>query len=67
MQWLILIDLTKEIAIKAGETKKEMRKSHPNFGLADAIIFETAQSVNAPVLTGDEHFKDVENVIYIKE
>jgi predicted nucleic acid-binding protein len=61
-----IIDLTKEIAIKAGETKKMMRNSHPNFGLADAIIYETAQNVNAPVLTGDEHFKDVENVIYIK-
>jgi len=61
-----IIDLTKEIAIKAGETKKEMRKNHPNFGLADAIIYETAQSENSPVLTGDEHFKDVKNVIYIK-
>jgi predicted nucleic acid-binding protein len=61
-----IIDLTKEIAIKAGEIKKMMRNSHPNFGLADAIIYETAQSVNAPVLTGDEHFKGVENVIYIK-
>lgn len=63
---MILIDLTKEIAIKAGKTKKEMRRSHPNSGLADAIIFETAKSENAPVLTGDEHFKGVENVIYIK-
>ena len=43
-----------------------MRRSHPNFGLADAIIYETAKSENAPVLTGDEHFKGVENVIYIK-
>jgi len=61
-----IIDLTKEIAITAGETKKKMRKNHPNFGLADAIIFETAKSENASVLTGDEHFKGVENVIYIK-
>ena len=61
-----IVDLTKEIAIRAGKTKMMMRKRHPNFGLADAIIFETAQSVNAPVLTGDEHFKGLENVIYIK-
>jgi len=39
-----IVDLTKEIAIKAGETKKEMRRSHPNFGLADAIIYETAKT-----------------------
>jgi predicted nucleic acid-binding protein len=43
-----------------------MRKKHPNFGLADVIIYETAKSENAPVLTGDEHFKGVEKVIYIK-
>jgi len=61
-----IIGLTKEIAIKAGEAKKKMRKNHPNFGLADAIIFETAKSENASVLTGDEHFKGVESVIYIK-
>ena len=30
------------------------------------IVFETAKSENASVLTGDEHFKGVENVIYIK-
>jgi predicted nucleic acid-binding protein len=61
-----ILDLTKEIAIKVGKTKKMMRKNHPNFGLADTIIYETAQSENVPVLTGDEHFKDVKNVIYIK-
>jgi hypothetical protein len=33
-----IIDLTTEIAIKAGKTKKEMRKSHLNFGLVDARI-----------------------------
>jgi len=52
--------------IREGKTKKKMRKTHKNFGLADAIIFETAKSESAPVLTGDEHFKDVEDVIYIK-
>ena len=61
-----IIGLSKEIAIKAGETKMLMRINHPNFGLADAIIYEIAKSKNAPVLTGDEHFKGEENVIYIK-
>lgn len=61
-----IIGLSKEIAIKAGQTKMLMRISHPNFGLADAIIYEIAKSKNAPVLTGDEHFKGEESVIYIK-
>ncbi len=43
-----------------------MRINHPNFGLADAIIYKIAKSKNAPVLTGDKHFKGEENVIYIK-
>ena len=33
----------------------------------DAIIYETAKRENVPVLTGDEHFKGIENIIYIKK
>ena len=36
-----------------------MRKKHENFGLADAIILETARTLNAKVLTGDRHFRAV--------
>ena len=53
----VIFDLTLEIASTAGKTRKDMRKEKPNFGLADAIILETGKIINAPILTGDPHFK----------
>ena len=61
----VVYDLTMEIANLAGRTRKIMKESRPRFGLADAIIFETGQAVNAPVVTGDPHFKGLPDVIYI--
>jgi predicted nucleic acid-binding protein len=63
----VIFDLTLEIASSAGKTRKDLRKEKPNFGLADAIILETGKSINAPVLTGDPHFKGLSNTIFIGE
>ena len=60
-----IVELTKDIAINAGKTKNIMRKTRPEFGMADAIIYETAKKYGTAVLTGDIHFKGLENVIYI--
>ena len=61
----VIHDLSLDIANKAGETRMEMRKKIPNFGLADAIILETGAKINAPILTGDPHFKDLPNTLYL--
>jgi len=42
-----------------------MRSKRRNFGLADAIILETGKAVSAPVITGDPHFKGLDNTIFI--
>jgi len=60
-----IYDLTLEIAERAGKTRKAMRKERQNFGLADAIILETGKAVSAPVITGDPHFKGLDNTIFI--
>ena len=36
-------------------------------GLGDAIIYATAKKEGAILLTGDNDFKDKENVIFIEE
>lgn len=61
----VIIDLTMEIAINAGETRNTMRKNRPHFGLADAMVLETGRQLKAPVITGDPHFKGLEEAIYI--
>ncbi|MDI6708766.1 MAG: type II toxin-antitoxin system VapC family toxin [Candidatus Thermoplasmatota archaeon] len=60
-----IVELTKDIAVRAGKTKNIQRKNRPDFGMADAIIYETAKQYDTAVLTGDPHFKGLENVIYI--
>jgi predicted nucleic acid-binding protein len=61
-----LAELTKDIAINSGRTKNLIRKTSPDFGLADAIIYETAKQFNASMVTGDRHFKNLENVIFLE-
>jgi len=61
----VVYDLTIDIANDAGKTRMLMRKEQPNFGLADAIIFETGKKLNAPILTGDPHFKGLSQTIFI--
>jgi len=60
-----IYDLTLEIAERAGKTRKAMRNKRKNFGLADAIILETGKAVSAPVITGDPHFKGLNDTIFI--
>ncbi len=51
-----VVDLTKEIALKAAEFKA--RGLHTS----DAIIYATAQATNSTLLTGDAHFKNFPDV-----
>ncbi len=62
----ILAELDNRIAKNAGKIKHAVRKQHgTNFGLVDAIIMATALSLEAKVLTGDYHFKQLKNVEYL--
>lgn len=54
------IPLDTPIALKAAKIKFS-QKLH----LADSIVMATAEENNATILTGDEDFKNIKNVIYI--
>ena len=56
--FVIFIDST--IALKASKIKHEHK-----MGLADAIVMATAEENKAKILTGDDDFKNIKNVIYI--
>jgi len=58
-----IIYLDEKIADKAGELKQLLRKTHKDAGIADAIILAHAYALDAKILTGDEHLKDLENSI----
>lgn len=55
-----VIPVETKISIKAAKIKHNHK-----IGLADAIVIATAEENNAEILTGDDDFKNMKNVIYI--
>ena len=62
-----IVDLDFEIAAKAGEIDVDMKRKVKGWGLADSIILCTARAAEGKVITGDEHFRDLEETVMIKE
>ena len=58
-----IIDLSGDIALAAGEINFENKKKIKNWGMSDAIILATARMFNAKVVTGDEHFRNLKEVM----
>ena len=56
-----VIPVDEEIAIMAAKIKHR-----EGFGLGDAIIYATAKKENAFLLTGDDDFKNKEDIIFIE-
>ncbi len=62
----LIVDLNWVIAEKAAEIVDTTLPDKSNFGLADAIVLATARTLGAKVVTGDEHFKGLKDVVFIK-
>ncbi|HEX7483504.1 MAG TPA: type II toxin-antitoxin system VapC family toxin [Candidatus Bathyarchaeia archaeon] len=61
-----IVELDFELADLAGKTDLEMKKKAEGWGLADSIVLCAARSFKGKVVTGDEHFKDLDEVIFVK-
>ena len=61
-----VIALDFDLAVTAGKTDLEMKKKIKDWGLADSIVLCTARNVDGKVVTGDEHFRGLKEVIFIK-
>ena len=61
-----LVNIDKELSLEAGLLHCEIRKTLKDFGLADAYVLATARRLNAKVLTGDLHFKNIKDAVMIK-
>jgi len=57
-----VLDLDEEIAILAGKINFENKKKIKNWGMLDSFIYSTARLYGLKTLTGDKHFKDLEEV-----
>ena len=60
------VALSEDIATLAGIVSVDRKKKISGWGLADSIILATARLQKANVVTGDEHFRDLEEAIMIK-
>lgn len=58
-----IINLDQDIAISAGEINYENKKKIKNWGMADSIILASANKLSAKVVTGDEHFKELNSIM----
>lgn len=61
-----LAPLDEKTAIKAAKIDAEMKKKNEGWGLADSIVYATGLIKEAKIVTGDTHFRSLENVIFIK-
>jgi len=60
MQKTTVVPLTSELAINAAELSIVHK-----LPMADAIVYATAQSVEATVVTGDQHFQGLPGVEFV--
>jgi len=61
-----IVNLIKDIAVKAGEINAAMKKKVKGWGMADSITLASAQVAKAKVVTGDKHFKGLKQAILIE-
>jgi predicted nucleic acid-binding protein len=65
-----IVDITVEIALKAGETYLELLQHSKKVkgrtpSLADAIVYSTALLLGEDLVTGDRLFRNLPHVLYI--
>jgi len=60
-----IVALDDEIAEMAGTISAERRVKVKGWGLVDSVILATARIRGVKVVTGDEHFKDLNEAIMI--
>jgi predicted nucleic acid-binding protein len=61
-----LAPLDEITAVEAAMLTSKLKREIPGWELADSIVCATALIKKAEVVTGDEHFKKLKNVTFIK-
>ena len=60
------MSLDESIAVESANIQVRNKKEIDGWGLADSVVYATATVKKADVVTGDEHFKKLKNVVFIK-
>lgn len=61
-----IVFLDEMIAVEAAKVLVNNKKEIDGWGMADSIVYATAIVKKADVVTGDEHFRKLKNVLLIE-
>ena len=61
----MIIALRENDSIKAADERFEQRKRQKDFGLIDALILVKQKEFDAKIISGDKHFKELSDVVFI--
>ena len=61
-----LAPLDELIVLEVARTSNKLKREIEGWGLADSIVYATGVIKKAEVVTGDEHFRKLEGVRFIK-
>ena len=61
-----LVDVTDKDFVNASEFRLQMKKIGKQLSLVDCLGYTVAKRLNVKFLTGDNEFKDLENVEFVK-
>ena len=61
-----LAPLDELVAVEAAKASNKLKKAIDGWGLADSVVYATGVIKKAEVVTGDEHFRRVKGVCFIK-
>ena len=62
-----IINIDADMAERAGEINFNYKKTIKGWGMLDSLVYASATAKDGKILTGDLHFKDLPNVVYIGE
>ena len=62
----LILDIGEKVILKTGSVYLKMRSNIKDFGLIDSIILATSMIEMADIVTGDKHFRNLNNVKYLK-
>ncbi|MBI4139775.1 PIN domain-containing protein [Candidatus Woesearchaeota archaeon] len=60
-----VVPVSSDIAVGTARIHHDQKKKNKNFGMLDSFVVATAQNVDAKIITGDDDFKGLKNVIFI--
>jgi predicted nucleic acid-binding protein len=60
-----IVGVNEKFILTFGKSYNNIKKQVKTIGITDIIIIHTAKISEAQILTGDEHFKKIENVIML--